>query len=331
MGRCAIYACNSEQFTESESADTGDLLLLAEDPAGAAGQGAGQVAPGAGDPRSDASRTGTTPGTPATPSQLPVRLPAGRATRGVPTGAAPSSLPVPRSERPPAVIDGDPIAALAQSKRAAFRYWLRELLDEGLRVPRLWTSIPVVQRRMRLPEQEHEETTRFETRLLVRILLALLVPVLLLVLAGNPTWWVAFELAGYLALTGALHAMTQPFHRELIVDSNQELMVKLVGPSVPRRPVPVCNLRQAAAVALLVESDPKSGLAAGVVLLDFDRRPIAVPGLWLPARRDGAPTDEDVRCARATARFLGLTFAGAVDARGRRRRLPAPDGTAPGF
>lgn len=275
-GRCAIYACNSEQFTETESADVEDFVIDEDAPP-------------------------------------PAKRPA----------PAPATLPAVRE-------DHTPVAQLAQSKRAAFRHWLRELLDEGLHVPRLWTGAPVVQRRMRLPEQDHEATAQSETRVLVLLLLGFLPFIFLLILLGEPSWWVLFELAGYFGLVGALHYVSIPFHRELIVDSAQNLMVELVGGPVGRRRQRVCSLREAAAVALMVQGDTSSGFHAGVVLLDFERRPIAIPGMLLPPARDGAPNDGDVRRARATARFLGLTFAGAVDGRGRRRRLPPPDGTAPG-
>lgn len=281
-GLCAIYACASAQFTETQAGPDDEVVIVDE----------------ALDP-------------PSTPK--PARR---TATLPVP---APASVPARRPE-------GE-VAQLAQSKRAAFRHWLRELLDEGLSVPRLWSGAPVVQRRMRLPDQEHEERSRMETRGLVYVLLAMLPFIALLVLFGQPSWWVLFEIVAYLGLVGALHYASTPFHRELIVDSTQAVMVELVGGPLGRRRQNVCTLPQAAAVALAVEGDATSGLDAGVVLLDSERRPIPIPGMLL-AR--GIATDADVRRARATARFLGLTFAGAVDGRGRRCRLPDSDGTAPG-
>lgn len=174
-GVCAIYACGSGQFTETEAGPEDELVVLDD------------------------------PETPPRPTPRPTR-----------------NLPVPAASLPAQRPEGE-VAQLAQSKRAAFRHWLRELLDEGLTVPRLWSGAPVVKRRMRLPEQEHEAESVAETRGLVWVLLGMLPIVFLLVILGQPSWWVAFEVVAYLGLIGALHYVSTPFHRELIVDSTQRV------------------------------------------------------------------------------------------------------------
>ena len=270
-GRCAIYACSSEQFTTAAGV-IDDAAFSVED----------------------------------TPDATP--------------------RPATHTRHVPVVIDDRlPDTEVALGKRDAFRRWLRDLLDDGIGVPRLWTSAPLVQRRMLLPEPEHEEQGRIGTGWVVMTLLAVLPLILLLVLLRELSAWVVFEVVSYLGLIGGLYVFsgTQK-ERELIVDARQFVLLASSRPFLGTRRRQLADLRGIAAVALLVGRDTSSGCEPGVVLLDYEKRPIAIPGLELPARRHGNPVDDDVKRARDTARFLGLSFAGAVDSSGRRRRLPAP-------
>ena len=294
-GMCAIYGCASQQFT------------------GAAGE-----APAEGPLVVDGDSPDVVPPRPA-PVSLPARRTSTHAAVSHGRGGAHGSHGA-----------SDGAVELAQGKRAAFRRWVRELLDEGLRVPRLWSGAPVTQRRMTLPEVELEVSTRREGRILVALLWLILPVILILILLGELTRWTAFELGFYLVLTLALQVgFDDAVQRELTVDSAQNLKLITRGRFRTRRGT-LANLRQVAAVAMLVQHDPARGLVPGVVLLDFYRRPTQIPGLVLPPQRGGVPEEEDVDHARAIARFVGVSFTGAVDAAGRRRRLLPAQGREAG-
>lgn len=264
-GRCAIYACSSEQFAGGGAAPSAEVLAIE------GGEG-------------DAARA------------LPARRP-----------------------------QDDAAVVLANSKRDAFRRWLRELLDEGIKMPRLWTGRVAVKRRMALAEPDHETEKRGATRLIVRIQLALLPFILAIAWFGEASPWVLVELAFYLGLTAALHvAGEEGTRRELTLDADGQLELAVTRPFIGTRRRAIAHQNAVAAVAVLVSRDIASGCPAGVVLVDIARNPIAVPGLEMDPHRE-EPGEIEVEQARALARFLGVSFLGAMDGTGRRRRLPAAE------
>jgi len=227
----------------------------------------------------------------------------------------------PRETRPVPASDG--AVEVALGKRDAFRRWLRDLLDEGFRVPRLWKTGRVPERRLALREDEEEESTRRQGSWLVKLLWGFLPVILLLVRLGDPGAWTAFEIGAYVLLTFTLQVgFDTAVRRELVVSSAQEVQL-VTRTSFGSRRRKIASLRGIAAVGYLVQGNAARELMPGVVLLDYQRRVIPIPALELPPGRSDGPDDDDLGLARRIARFLGVSFTGAIDLAGRRRRLPA--------